>query len=274
MPTIPTCLENNFQPMNKTKSCELFVGDHKGNIYVFTFFYPRTLLFARTYSLGTQVIRYQDLKSHGNYVKCKVIKNAHDNIVDKIHYIPQKNILLSCSKLDPVNSLALRDLTTNGSRTYRHPLGVTCFDFNHTRNVLASGSKDFSVRLWTISSLEPTHVLEGHKAVIADLRIHEQRNTIVSACKEGEVRMFDMKTGRCLHTIRISLPFPLHHLQFGKSALHLPCHDSDHLLMTVNDLTTKICLDDMEGLNRRVASALALGTTGFGFESRRRHGCL
>ncbi|GIY15377.1 transposable element Tc1 transposase [Caerostris extrusa] len=29
-----------------------------------------------------------------------------------------------------------------------------------------------------------------------------------------------------------------------------------------------------EGLNGRVASALALGTTGFGFESRRCHGCL
>ncbi|GFR02937.1 uncharacterized protein TNCT_569401 [Trichonephila clavata] len=58
-PTVPTCLENNFQPTNKTKTCELFIGDHKGNIYMLKFFYPRTLLFARNYSLGTQVISFQ-----------------------------------------------------------------------------------------------------------------------------------------------------------------------------------------------------------------------
>ncbi|GFV79114.1 uncharacterized protein TNCV_2613001 [Trichonephila clavipes] len=58
-PIAPTCLENNFQPSNKTKTCELFIGDHKGNICVLKFFYPRTLLFARTYSLGTQVISFQ-----------------------------------------------------------------------------------------------------------------------------------------------------------------------------------------------------------------------
>ncbi|GBM65819.1 hypothetical protein AVEN_172669-1 [Araneus ventricosus] len=59
LPTVPTCLENNFLPTNKAKTCELFIGDHQGNVYILTFFFPRTLLFARTYSIGTQIIKFK-----------------------------------------------------------------------------------------------------------------------------------------------------------------------------------------------------------------------
>ncbi|GFU12887.1 WD_REPEATS_REGION domain-containing protein [Nephila pilipes] len=248
LPTVPTCLENNFQPTNKTKTCELFIGDHKGSIYVLKFFYPRTLLFARNYSLGTQVIRFQDLKHHENYIKYKLIKNVHNDIVDKIHCIPHLNILLSSSKLDVGKSIVLRDLTSScGFQAYSHPLGVTCFDFNQTHNIIATGSKDFLVRVWEIKcSSRPDKVLEGHTAVIADVRIHEHMKRVLSLCKEGEMRLFDLKTGNCLHIVRIRSPFNLPQLQFGNSALHISFHDYDHILVTMNDVTTRICLEDLE----------------------------
>ncbi|CAL1265584.1 unnamed protein product, partial [Larinioides sclopetarius] len=128
--------------------------------------------------------------------------------------------------------------------------GVTCFDFNQSLSIVATGSKDFSVRLWNVKcTSKPTTILEGHRAVIADVRIHESKSNVLSFCREGEVRLFDLKTGKCLHTVRIHLPLSLQQLQFGNSSLHIPHHDSDHVLVTVNDLTTKICLDDLEVRN-------------------------
>ncbi|GFV79111.1 transposable element Tcb2 transposase [Trichonephila clavipes] len=324
----------------------------------------------------------QDLKHHENYVQYKLIKNAHNNIVDKIHCIPHRNVLLSSSKLDTEKSLVLRDLSSaNGFQVYSHPqaaiqaqaapslgapvpsrtmrrrvaeghlgswrpllvlpltpthrrlrlewcrargnwtaaewnqvvfsdesrfnlssddnrvrvwrprverlnpafalqrhtsptagvmvwgaiayntgvspsidpwhhdspVGVTCFDFNTTHNIVATGSKDFLVRVWEIQcSSKPDKVLGGHRAVIADVRIHEKRNFVLSLCKEREVRMFDLKTGSCLHTVGIRVPLSLPHLQYGNSALHISCHDSDHVLVTISDVTTRMCLDGLE----------------------------
>ncbi|GFY44693.1 WD_REPEATS_REGION domain-containing protein [Trichonephila inaurata madagascariensis] len=190
----------------------------------------------------------KDLKHHENYVKYKLIKNVHNNIVDKIHCIPHRNVLLSSSKLDTGKSLVLRDLSSvNGFQVYSHPHGITCFDFNPTHNIVATGSKDFLLRVWKIQcSSNPDKVLEGHKAVIADVRIHEKRNCVLSLCKEGEVRIFDLKTGSCLHTVGICVPLSLPHLQHGNSALHISSHDSDHVLVTISDVTTRMCLDDLE----------------------------
>ncbi|GFQ73103.1 WD_REPEATS_REGION domain-containing protein [Trichonephila clavata] len=193
----------------------------------------------------------KDLKHHENYVKYKLIKNVHDNIVDKIHCIPNRNVLLSSSKLDTGKSLVLRDLSsTNGFQVYSHPQGVTCFDFNPTHSIVVTGSKDFLVRVWEIKcSSKPDKVLEGHRAVIADVRIHERRKFVLSLCKEGEMRIFDLKIGNCLHTIGIRVPLSLPQLQYGNSALHISCHDSDHVLVTINDVTTRMCLDDLEEEN-------------------------
>ncbi|XP_035226973.1 WD repeat-containing protein on Y chromosome-like [Stegodyphus dumicola] len=184
-PTVPTCLENNFQKTNKSSTCQLFIGDHKGNVYILTFLFPLTMLFARDYSLGTQIIRFEDLKKHRSYIKYRKVSRVHWDVIDKIQHIPQHDFLISNSKLDTLNPLVLQDISTvPSSKTYRHIKGVTCFDLNNLLNIIVTGSRDFIIRTWDVSFCRyPVMLLEGHKAVVSDLRICSKGDTLLSICK-------------------------------------------------------------------------------------------
>ena len=70
--------------------------------------------------------------------------------------------------------------------------------------VLASGSDDGRVKLWSLNSERPLHVLEGHSAGVPAVRwgtSTSSRPCLASSSYDGTVRVWDTETGTCLHTL-------------------------------------------------------------------------
>ncbi|XP_071044037.1 WD repeat-containing protein on Y chromosome-like [Parasteatoda tepidariorum] len=242
LPTVPTCLENNFQEKNSRSTNELFVGDHVGNVYVFTFFFPRTMLFSRNFTLGTQRISFKDLEDHRDYIKCKKMVKVHNDLIDKIKYV-ECGQLFSTSKLDTANCLVRQDLTLENSRhVYRHRKGITCFDVSLPLKLIVTGSKDFIVRMWNMhETAKPYMKLTGHRAVVSDLCFTEK--LLISICKEGEFRIWEISEGNLLQSISIKFSYSHVQSQLGRTyILHAPARCKDDCFVSMSDCTVKVKL--------------------------------
>lgn len=70
--------------------------------------------------------------------------------------------------------------------------------------VLASGSDDGRVKLWSMTSERPLHVLEGHSGGVLAVRwgtAAAGRPSLASCSSDGTVRVWDTDSGACLHTL-------------------------------------------------------------------------
>uniref|UniRef100_A0A7S4MWN7 Lissencephaly-1 homolog n=1 Tax=Odontella aurita TaxID=265563 RepID=A0A7S4MWN7_9STRA len=66
---------------------------------------------------------------------------------------------------------------------------------------LASGGRDRSVRLWSVSSASCLFVWTAHENWVRSVLIHPSGNYIISAGDDRSVKVFDIKSNRCLRTI-------------------------------------------------------------------------
>lgn len=79
-----------------------------------------------------------------------------------------------------------------------HESGINCMALSKDTTVLATGSDDHTIRLWTTKStpIECLSVLSGHTDYITDILIYE--NYLVSASADQTMRKWDMTTGKCM----------------------------------------------------------------------------
>lgn len=69
------------------------------------------------------------------------------------------------------------------------------------RDYLASGGRDRSVRLWSISSASCVAVFTAHENWVKGVIIHPSGNYVISAGDDRTIRVFDIKANRCLRTL-------------------------------------------------------------------------
>jgi WD40 repeat protein len=81
-----------------------------------------------------------------------------------------------------------------------HESGINCMALSHDSTVLATGSDDHTIRLWSTKTtpVECLNVLSGHTDYITDILIYE--NNVVSASSDKTVRKWDIISGQCLFT--------------------------------------------------------------------------
>lgn len=79
-----------------------------------------------------------------------------------------------------------------------HESGINCMALSHDQTVLATGSDDHSIRLWSTKTtpIECLSAFVGHTDYITDILIYE--NYLVSASSDQTARKWDMTTGQCL----------------------------------------------------------------------------
>ena len=71
---------------------------------------------------------------------------------------------------------------------------VTFVTFNSDANVLASGHKNGSIRLWTIDSGKSIQTLSGHAGAVSSIAFSPDGHTIASTSKDATVRLWDVNT--------------------------------------------------------------------------------
>lgn len=79
-----------------------------------------------------------------------------------------------------------------------HESGINCMALSSDNTVLATGSDDHTIRLWSTktTSIECLSVLSGHTDYITHLVMH--KNYLISASADQTMRKWDMTTGKCM----------------------------------------------------------------------------
>jgi WD40 repeat protein len=79
-----------------------------------------------------------------------------------------------------------------------HDASINCMALSEDESILATGSDDKSIRLWSITTetVECIGVLEGHTDYITSLLI--QDNYVISSCADKSICKWDMSTCECV----------------------------------------------------------------------------
>ncbi|KAF3482770.1 sulfur metabolite repression control protein [Arthroderma uncinatum] len=78
-----------------------------------------------------------------------------------------------------------------------HQGGVLCLHFDST--TLASGSKDNTIKIWNFQD-KSTQILRGHTDWVNSVKLDTASRTVFSASDDLTVRIWDLDTGKCIHT--------------------------------------------------------------------------
>ena len=83
-----------------------------------------------------------------------------------------------------------------------HMQAVSALAFSPDRTLLASASRDRTVRVWDSEAGLLLHVLSGHLGQVLSVAFHPQRSQLISGGFDESVRLWDTKTGEELATVQ------------------------------------------------------------------------
>ncbi|QDV26786.1 serine/threonine-protein kinase [Aureliella helgolandensis] len=110
--------------------------------------------------------------------------------------------LLACSALDE----AMLFDVTSGKRLHRlrgHKNSANCLAFSPDGKLLATGSADRTIRIWSVDTGKILHVISAHKDKIYSLAFSPDGRTIASGGGEGTIAFSHVATGQFLFDTKV-----------------------------------------------------------------------
>ncbi|WP_445246338.1 protein kinase domain-containing protein, partial [Microcoleus sp. OTE_8_concoct_300] len=138
-----------------------------------------------------KTIRLWDLKT-GQEIKTLA---RHSLPVTCVAFHPQKNSVLFSGSMD--KTVKVLDIeTAQIKRTYaQHTEGVTCLAVHPNGQIIASGSDDCSVIVWS------NYKFAGHSAPVLCVAISPDGQTLVSGSQDKEIKVWNLSNGELLRTL-------------------------------------------------------------------------
>ncbi len=90
---------------------------------------------------------------------------------------------------------------SSGNDLAAESAAVTVLMFNSDGNVLASGHKNGSIRLWNIETGKPGQTLRGHAEVVSSITFGPDGKTLASTSKDATARLWDLNTGEQIYAL-------------------------------------------------------------------------
>jgi WD40 repeat protein len=78
--------------------------------------------------------------------------------------------------------------------------GIYCVVFD--RNLLAAGSRDNVIRLWSMEDLYYRGRLEAHEGSVLCLQLDSKRGILVSGSSDSTIKIWDLHTGKVIQTLQ------------------------------------------------------------------------
>ncbi|EAY18162.1 Pre-mRNA splicing protein, putative [Trichomonas vaginalis G3] len=90
------------------------------------------------------------------------------------------------------------DLNMNSiiRRFFGHGSGVYCVDEHPSLPIIATGSRDSTVRVWDLRTQSSVFTLEGHERTVFDVMFLQDESHLVTASADSRIRIWDLKTGK------------------------------------------------------------------------------
>ena len=105
-----------------------------------------------------------------------------------------RSVVLGAAYSADANAVQVRDLETGEQRAllHGHEASVNALDYSH--GLVASGSRDKTIRLWDPQTWQEVAKLEGHKNEIKSVAFSPDGQWLVSCDLAGSVRVWNVKT--------------------------------------------------------------------------------
>ena len=82
-----------------------------------------------------------------------------------------------------------------------HTSGVSSIAISPDNQVLASGSYDCTIKLWSVQTKELLNTLKGHRDRVTSIAISPNAQLLASSSYDGTIKLWSLRTGDLLHTL-------------------------------------------------------------------------
>ncbi|XP_072487680.1 EF-hand calcium-binding domain-containing protein 8 [Notamacropus eugenii] len=196
------------------------VGDTKGNVLIFVsddvaecgLFHPHIFQITAKVDLGKPESGLPYIKISMQHVltkKSKIhrsyrLKAVHSNWCQQIKFLPQLNLVASCSDIDNTAMvLTIVPTRTDHLKTSIMTLrkGVLCFDYCPDRNFLVTGGYDPIILLWNpLFIKKPMWRMKGHQTSVTHVIVNGKSRCIISVSKDKNIRLWDIQNFLCFQS--------------------------------------------------------------------------
>jgi len=247
MKDIVTCLAY-LRPDASHPEPVLCIGDDGGHVFVLHFLKHSQSLFKKTGVDDVQHINWRELYLQAGMIQLSVLPGCHKGPVVQLDLKRSIHQLVVSSSKSPQMPLLIRHVRAQTPAIiFRTGYGMVCFDYDEDRGVIATGSSDTKIRLWSATNeAKPWMTLTGHPATIAAVSLQQEANFLWSLCERSELRYWDLNEVECMRTIRLEFPLVQ---SSGKTV-----NPFTRKLLAVRDSVILVCCGDQIGAVRLTES--------------------
>ncbi|XP_051835329.1 EF-hand calcium-binding domain-containing protein 8 [Antechinus flavipes] len=196
------------------------VGDTKGNVLIFVSDDVAESGLFHPYIFQTKGrIDLQRPESGSSYIKISMqnlltkkskihrsyrLKAIHANWCQQIKFIPELNVVASCSDIDSTAMVLIivptrADHPKTSTMTLRK--GILCFDYCPDRNFLVTGGYDPIILLWNpLFIKKPIWQMKGHQTSVTHVIVNGKSNCIISISRDKNIRLWYIHNLLCFQS--------------------------------------------------------------------------